>query len=136
MSETTEIQPLRIGPFILAMIGGPLIVTIVTFWAIIPAYALVLGGIPYLVIGTPIALWMALSGPVTVERSIVWAGATILAITLPIALFAAFAGSADGVGGVLIIGLVCAIFAMAWAATTGWLYITLTKPKPPEGQVP
>jgi hypothetical protein len=44
--------------FFIALIGGPLLFTALSFWALlIPVFALVFGGPVYLVVGTPVLLW-------------------------------------------------------------------------------
>jgi hypothetical protein len=44
--------------FFAALIGGPVLFTALTFWALfIPVFALVIGGPIYLIIGTPVLLW-------------------------------------------------------------------------------
>ena len=43
--------------FVGALILAPLLVTGLTFWTVIGLFALFLGAIPYLVIGTPVLLW-------------------------------------------------------------------------------
>lgn len=44
--------------FFVALIGGPILFTAMSFWALfIPVAALMLGGPIYLVIGTPLLLW-------------------------------------------------------------------------------
>jgi hypothetical protein len=132
MSENTEIQPLRIGAFAVAMIGGPLLVTACTFWYMfIPVIALIVGGIPYLVIGTPMALWMALTGPVTGARGAVWGGLTILFLTAGAILGASIFATTAEVPAILTVGGFSALFATLWAGTTGWLYSALTAPKHP-----
>jgi hypothetical protein len=132
MSENTEIQPLRIGAFAVAMIGGPLLVTACTFWYMfIPVIALFVGGIPYLVIGTPMALWMALTGPVTGARGAVWGGLTILFLMAGAILAAVFLQKTVDIPAILTWGGFSALFAMLWAGTTGWLYNALTSPKHP-----
>jgi hypothetical protein len=130
MSEKTEIPPLHVAAFAVSMIAGPLLFTALTFWvALIPVYALAFGGIPYLVIGTPIALWMALYGPVTIERALKWSGLTILFFTAAGSLIAALTNSGEWVPAVLAIGVFSAFFGMAWSATTGWLYAAMTNEK-------
>ncbi|MGL4322221.1 MAG: hypothetical protein ACRCS3_15290 [Paracoccaceae bacterium] len=132
MSETTEIQPLHIGAFTAAMIGGPLLVTACTFWAMfIPVAALVVGGIPYLVIGTPMALWMALTGPINGARGATWGGQTILFLMAGAILGDAIFTTTADVPAILAVGGISALFAMLWAGTTGWLYRRLTIPQHP-----
>ncbi|MBB3993183.1 hypothetical protein GGR95_000811 [Sulfitobacter undariae] len=44
--------------FFVALIGGPLVVTLCGFWVLfIPVFALILGGPLYLMVGTPVLLW-------------------------------------------------------------------------------
>jgi hypothetical protein len=131
MSEKKEIPPLNIVAFAVAMVCGPVLVTLFTIWMyFIPAAALVFGGIPYLVVGTPLALLMALTGPVTAERGAMWGCMTIVCIAIPAALGTLLASGRDDALAVLGIGLVCVIFATAWAATSGWIYSRMTKPEP------
>jgi hypothetical protein len=132
MSERTEIQPLNIGAFVLAMIGGPLLVTAFTFWVMfIPVFALVLGGLPYLVIGTPMALWMALTGPVTAARGAAWGGLTILFLTAGAIISDTLISTSTDSSAILLLGAVSAVFAVLWAGTTGWIYTAITTPKHP-----
>jgi hypothetical protein len=54
-------MPLPFDPvaFALALIGGPLLVTLLTCWLLfIPVAALIVGGPIYLIVGTPVLLWM------------------------------------------------------------------------------
>jgi hypothetical protein len=129
MSEKTEIPPLNPVAFGIAMIGGPLLLTLCTFWmAFIPVYAVVFGGIPYLVIGTPMALWMALTGPVTVPRAAGWAVATIVALTVLGAIGALAINAKEDAVAMLIFGAICMPFGAGWAAISGWIYADMTKP--------
>jgi hypothetical protein len=131
MSEMKEVPPLNPVAFAFAMVGGPLIVTLCTIWIMfIPGFALLIGGIPYLVIGTPLALLMALTGPVTAGRAALWGGMTILCIAVPTAVVSGLMSSKDEAIGVLGMALVCAIFATLWAATSGWIYSGMTTPEP------
>ena len=65
MTEITNINEDPINPrysvsptaFFFALICAPLLVTLFTFWTFIGLFALPLGIIPYLVVGTPILLW-------------------------------------------------------------------------------
>ena len=43
--------------FLAAFIAAPLIVTALTYWAMVPVFALMLGGPLYLVAGLPLAAW-------------------------------------------------------------------------------
>lgn len=59
MSEKYE-RPLPFDPtaFALALIGGPLVFTLILSPTIIPIFALIFGGPVYLAVGTPVLLWM------------------------------------------------------------------------------
>jgi hypothetical protein len=131
MSEKKEISPLDPVAFAFAMIGGPILVTLCTIWIMfIPGFALLIGGIPYLVIGTPLALLMALTGPVTAGRSAIWGAMTIICITAPFAAVTGLMQQGGDAAGVLFIGAVSALFATLWAATSGWIYSGMTTPEP------
>lgn len=43
--------------FVGALILAPIVVTALTFWTVIGFFALFLGAIPYLLVGTPVLLW-------------------------------------------------------------------------------
>ncbi|SLN53788.1 hypothetical protein [Pseudooctadecabacter jejudonensis] len=43
--------------FFLAVIGAPLLVTLATFWLVVPPFALVMGGPVYLIFAIPVLLW-------------------------------------------------------------------------------
>jgi hypothetical protein len=128
MSDQQPNTALHIGPFLVAMVAGPLLVTVCTFWLMyIPVYALIFGGIPYLVIGLPIAVLMSRTGPVNVERALAWSGLTIVIITAVATLPAAILGEQDSVWFVLAFGGVSIIFGAAWAATSAWVYGQMTR---------
>ena len=64
MTDNTKIL-LVLDPiaFVSALIGAPLLVTLFTFYLYIPVVALVFGTPVYLVVGTPILLWMVTRVP-------------------------------------------------------------------------
>lgn len=67
MTARQEILP-TLDPiaFASALVLSPLMVAALTFWVLlIPVFAVVLGGVPYLVFGTPILLWMVTRFPLT-----------------------------------------------------------------------
>lgn len=123
MSETTEIPLLDPVAFFIALIAGPIVFTLLTFWIFyIPAIALVVGGVPYLVIGTPLLLYMALTGPVSGERAAMWAGLTNAALTAVGVVCALIFGTPGDAGGIAVFGVFCIGFGMAWAAAFGIMY--------------
>ena len=58
ITEYKEARPFDVIAFTAALICAPLVVTALTFVAVIPVFALILGAPLYLVIGTPTLLWM------------------------------------------------------------------------------
>lgn len=61
MTEKAEISgplPFDIVAFTGALLMAPLAVTVVLGWLFVPIFALIFGGPVYLVIGTPVLLWM------------------------------------------------------------------------------
>jgi hypothetical protein len=122
MSETTEIPPLDPIAFVAALILAPLLFTLLTFWALlIPVGALLYGGIPYLVLGTPILLMMLLGGPCTVNRMANAAMITIAGLYVGLASIAIF--QPHFLWGLWALFAVFSLaFAAAWAATFAILY--------------
>lgn len=120
-------RPIHPWPFILAMIGGPLIVTLCLFWVfLIPVFALIAGGPFYIILGSPVLLiWLTRHAPDVDEIS-------ILALLTHASLFGSLwliltlfnSRQAELAAFYAIAGL---IFAPLWGAVTGWLYICLTR---------
>ncbi len=57
-TETDRPLPFDIIAFAFALVLAPVAVTAVSFFLLIPIFALVLGGPVYLMVGTPVLLWM------------------------------------------------------------------------------
>jgi hypothetical protein len=55
--------------FVLALVLAPLVVALLFCWALlIPVLAVIFGGVPYLVFGTPVLLWLATRVPLHAGR--------------------------------------------------------------------
>jgi hypothetical protein len=122
MSESTEIPPLDPVAFVAALILAPVLFTALTFWIVlIPVGALIVGGMPYLILGTPVLLAMLLYGPCTTER-MTKAAAFTIAVPFAPALLSTLLFAREGVLAVFGTGLACVIFATGWASTFAWLY--------------
>lgn len=114
--------------FFVALIGGPLMVTLATCWILfIPVIALGLGGPVYLILGTPLLL-------VHLRRSAGDSGDIILLAFLanlslfPLAVVANLLGDPwDLSEGILLYGAFGVIFAPAWGAGFGYLYNRLRR---------
>lgn len=114
--------------FFVALIGGPLMVTLATCWILfIPVIALGLGGPVYLILGTPLLL-------IHLHRNAGDTGEiTFLAFLANLSLFP-LAVVADVLGdpwdlseGILFYGAFGMIFAPAWAAGFGYVYTRLRR---------
>lgn len=113
--------------FVTALIGGPLLVTAVSFWLLfIPVYALVLGGPIYLVIGTPLLLIYLRRAPVSLKGVSVLALLPVAALMLLILLWGLISRDDDIIRGGLLFGLFGLFFAPLWAAAFGWVYLKIT----------
>jgi hypothetical protein len=122
MSETTETPPLDPVAFVAALILAPLLFTLLTFWVVlIPVAALFIGGLPYLILGTPVLLMMLLQGPCTMGRMAL-AGMFTIAITFALAVMGNIALGSKDLSEVIGLGLCSMIFAPLWAATFAKLY--------------
>jgi hypothetical protein len=122
MSEHTEIPALDPVAFVCALILAPLLFTALTSWVVlIPVGALIIGGLPYLILGTPILLAMLFYGPCTIDRMAKAALVTIAIPLIPMVITAVFLGG-DGVLAVFGFGLASMVFAAGWAGTFASLY--------------
>jgi len=108
--------------FCLALVGGPLICTALTFWILIPIFALVLGGPVYLVVGTPVLIWY-------LRRNDGEPGdLAFLAFMVMAALLVLFVGfgfatsNNDILDGGLVLAAFDLIFAPVWALFFGSIY--------------
>jgi hypothetical protein len=114
--------------FFVALISGPVLVTIVFFWVLlIPVAALMLGGPVYLLIGTPLLL-IYLARPSATSTGVAvlafWANAAMCLVVF-VALSIARNDDAPAVLGILAFG---SIFAPLWGLTTGSIYFRLCRP--------
>lgn len=57
-NEIDRAMPFDVIAFVGALVLAPIAVTALSFLLVIPLFALVLGGPIYLIIGTPVLLWM------------------------------------------------------------------------------
>lgn len=125
-SDFHDISALR---FWAAFLLAPVIFTAVTFWAVIPIFALVLGGPFYVVMGGPVAWWVARRHGVSSLAMLIAAGLTVAAILPLSALATAMTGDPD----YLDMGFVLAIwgppFGLFWTAIFIALYSQFSKSK-------
>ena len=133
MTEHTENHRYIIDPvaFFAALIGAPLIFTAATFWLVfIPVGALIVGGLPYLVLGCPLLL-IHLRRHAPDGSDIAWLA--VVASTAPVGLgtLAAVLAPRGNHTEIISIGIatmaVSALFAAGWGATFAWLYKALAR---------
>lgn len=109
--------------FFIALIGAPILVTLPTFWMIIPLAALLMGGPLFLIVGGPLLLWhLGRHEPDTekIVRLSLLAMLVVALIGIPCFVIA------NPSGGALETALIFAtfgfLFAMLWSAAFAWLY--------------
>lgn len=107
--------------FALALFLAPLVVTVAGCLLIVPVFALFVGALPWLLLGTPALLALALSGPLSAARTVPAALAGGLASWLWFTRFGAALGPAGGETGALLL-VFCLFFAAVWAGAFSWLY--------------
>lgn len=109
--------------FFVALFGGPILFTVATCWLmLIPVGALIVGGPPYLLIGTPVLLYHLSRNPAQPGDLAGVALAVCLVPCLIAVLCAALIG-AHGAAMLILFILICAaIFAPCWAACFAVLY--------------
>jgi hypothetical protein len=126
-------EPIAILPifdpiaFVFALVLSPLVVAVAGCWLFFPVAAVVVGGPIYLLVGTPILLWLVTRVAPEFDR---FAGVGLLAnvglFALTTLLFP-FVNSPVPAGG-LFIGLWGFVFAPLWAGTFAVLYRKLYRP--------
>ncbi|MGJ8615316.1 MAG: hypothetical protein ACSHWS_00660 [Sulfitobacter sp.] len=129
-------RPRKLGPryiidpvaFFLALIGGPLLFTLATFWMLfIPVMALGLGGFPYLIFGTPVLLIYLSRHPAKPLQLAGLALLTLFCLSICLSIGAAILQDEAVFALIPFILIFGAIFASAWAASFGWVYNKLCR---------
>lgn len=114
--------------FVLAMFGGPVLVTVLSFWLVgIPVAALILGGPLFLIIGTPVLLWHLVRHTPEVSMISLLALISVGTLFVVTAILAALFADYELVSVAVWYGLFGGIFAPLWGAMTGWIYIRLRR---------
>ncbi|MBU2981893.1 hypothetical protein KO498_08700 [Lentibacter algarum] len=111
-----------------ALVLAPILDTALTFFLIIPLFALYMGAPFYLLIGTPTLLWMLSQAEC---RPVNCAVAAVLSSTTASALVLAYSWITQDESlsqAALLYLFFGAIFAPIWGATFGYLYMFFTKP--------
>lgn len=114
--------------FSVALIGGPLFVTAVSFWLLfIPVLALIIGGPFYVLVGGPMVL-AHLHRHRGSQSSIIWlACRTIIIVSILGMLACVLAGHPDAVYAIILLSFPAMIFGFLWAWAFGWIYFNLRR---------
>ncbi len=123
MSDTTERLPI-LDPiaYVGALILAPLLVAVLFFWIIlIPVVAVFFGGLPYLIFGGPVFLWMVTRYPPDFGT---FAIGGLLAHSLFVLTFALWQiadgnHASEAVGFMALWGVP---FSLGWGGAFSWLY--------------
>ena len=114
--------------FFVALIGAPIVFALFTFWAyFIPVAAIVFGGPVYLVVGTPLLLWMLSKGDPNYGKVILWSLTGLLAALAALPLISLVIVKLHLAEAIYFFGGFGLFFAPAWAATFLALYRLLRR---------
>ena len=96
--------------------------TALGFWAIVPIFALIIGGPVYLVVGTPMRRPLHQAGDLVI---LAVASAAVLVVVSMV--YTGVTGTPDAAVAIVNFGLFALVFAGLWAAAFGWLYIKMRR---------
>lgn len=114
--------------FFIALIGGPLIITAMTFWVfLVPVFALVLGGPVYLVIGTPLLLWTLRYREPKPDEIAVLAFRSTFGLCAVIVIYALITSKPEILTGLPFFGAFSLIFAPLWGNQFCKIYLKLRR---------
>ncbi len=114
--------------FFAALIAAPLLVTALSFFLVVPVFALILGAPVYLIVGTPLLLWHLSRRPARVGDIACLAFAAdlvLLILAFGLTQFAPRGTIDENIPYLLAFGL---IFAPIWGATFAYLYRAFMNP--------
>ncbi|MCV6586687.1 MAG: hypothetical protein OIF47_14240 [Marinibacterium sp.] len=115
--------------FALAMVGGPVLIGLLGApLLLIPSFAVIIGGIPYLVIGTPVLALYLRHNPPQPGKIALLAFLADAAVLLLVSIVASNSGDPSDTE-LATLALACGlVFAPLWGATTAVLYRRLRHP--------
>jgi len=129
-------RPRKLGPryvidpaaFFLALIGGPILFTLLSFWMFfIPVAALLLGGLPYLIFGTPVLLFYLSRHPAKPLALAALALLTLFGLSICLSVTAMITNDDNTADMALIVLIFGTLFAPSWAVCFGVLYNKLCR---------
>ncbi len=113
--------------FFLALFGGPILVTALSFWLVVPVFALIIGGPLYLAVGTPVLLWRLQRAVHDIFELAVLAMKVVGILTLGATVYLCLTSQEGQIPSLLTMALFALVFAALWTATFGWLYHRLCR---------
>ena len=126
MPENHDVNWLAFGA---AFVLGPIATTVLTFWAAIPVYALILGGPFYLVLGLPLAIYSFRKHGPAYAPLIGFSLLSLLVIPVFGVALSLFAPGQEIWEISLFISVFGVIFAPIWSAMFVWIYKLFTGPE-------
>lgn len=110
-----------------ALILAPLLVTALSFYVVVPVFALLFGAPFYFALGTPLLLWLLSRKPCTSGDCATAALLANGAACVFAMIFGTLTQNDEIYGMVFFYLLFGSIFAPLWGATFGWLYLKFTR---------
>lgn len=129
MTKKRKIHLIDPTAFVVALIGAPLLATAASFFLIIPVFALLVGALPYLFLGTPVLLWHLGRNAPDSGKTALLALKTVCVAVLPFWLIVAiFSGpAAPDIEMFAILSLLSLLFAAIWGSVFGLIYLALQR---------
>ncbi|MFK7754780.1 MAG: hypothetical protein AB8B51_19815 [Sedimentitalea sp.] len=114
--------------FAVAIIAGPVLVTLFTFWLVfVPVFALVMGGPIYLIIGVPVLMWDLSRNPASAERISLMALLAIAILCVGTWAYGALINDDSLMSISIFYGIFGGIFAPIWGYVTGKVYLRMRR---------
>lgn len=116
--------------FFVALVGGPVLFTLLTFWAVIPLFALAIGGLPYLLVGTPALLIHLRRHPASASDT-AWIGFVAFSLMWVVLVTGMLLSNPRNPSELIVLCtglfLAGAVFSSAWGGVFGWIYTRLAR---------
>lgn len=109
--------------FFFALICAPLLVALLGFWIVlIPVFAVFIGGLPYLILGTPALMMYLHYRQGSPEGAAGVAALTVIVASIVTLVWMALNGNSGELQGLLVVGGMGVLHAFVWGLAFGSLY--------------
>ncbi|MEP1964845.1 hypothetical protein [Tateyamaria sp.] len=109
--------------FFFALVSAPVVVALLFFWMLaIPVFAVAVGGLPYLIVGTPVLLIYLHYRKGSPQGTAGCAAITVIVGCVLAITSAVIHGDLHEMDGILTFGITAAVHATAWGFAFGKLY--------------